>query len=196
MAVGFSFKNNLHFVNLYYIFLKIYYYFNNLFLINIICLGILKIRGVDNMNRESIEDLNSILEGEYMAINSFDALIEHANDENIKNELQKIQQNHRHHATQIATRIQDLGGNPSDGIGIQGAITASISNIKHIGTTGATSYLKEALEGENMGIKIANELLAGNADPSSSQLLNTIISEYQTNVNSLDNLINTSSDIQ
>ena len=110
------------------------------------------------MNSENIKNLNSILEGEYMAINSFDSIIEHANDENNKNELQKIQQTHRQHASQIATRIQDLGGNPSDGVGIQNVISESISNIKHIGTTDATTYLKEALQGENMGIKIINEL--------------------------------------
>jgi bacterioferritin len=148
------------------------------------------------MNSENIKNLNSILEGEYMAINSFDTIIEHANDENTKNELQKIQQTHRQHASQVATRIQDLGGNPSDGIGIQGAIAETISNIKHIGTTDTTTYLKEALIGENMGIKIVNELLAGSADPSSTQLLNTMISEYQSNVDSLNMLISTSNNIQ
>jgi len=148
------------------------------------------------MNSENIKNLNSILEGEYMAINSFDSVIEHANDENTKNELQKIQQTHRQHASQIATRIQDLGGNPSDGIGIQGAIAETISNIKHIGGTDTTTYLKEAIQGENMGIKIVNELLAGSTDPNSAQLLGTIISEYQTNVNSLNNLINTSNNTQ
>ena len=117
------------------------------------------------MNSENIKNLNSILEGEYMAINSFDSLIEHANNENTKNELQNIQQTHKQHALQIANRIQDLGGNPSNGIGIQGSIAETISNIKHIGTTDTNTYLKEALQGENMGIKIVNELLAGSTDP-------------------------------
>lgn len=148
------------------------------------------------MNSENIKNLNSILEGEYMAVNSFDTIIEHAIDENMKKELQKIQQTHRQHASQIATRVQDLGGNPSDGIGIQGVIAETISNIKHIGTTDTTAYLKEALQGENMGIKIVNELLAGSTDPNSTQLLNTIVSEYQTNINSLNNLINTSNSLQ
>ena len=145
------------------------------------------------MNSENINNLNSILEGEYIAINSFDTLIEHSNDENFKNKLQKIQQTHKQHAFQIATRIQDLGGNPTRGIGIEGVIAETISNIKHIGTTDTTTYLKEALQGEKMGIKIINELLAGSSDPNSAQLLNTITSEYQTNVNSLDTLIESSS---
>jgi bacterioferritin len=155
-------------------------------------LGNINIKGVDNMNNQNVKNLNSILEGEYMAINSFDSIIEHVEDENTKNELQKIQQTHRQHASQIATRIQDLGGNPPDGVGIQGVIAETISNIKHIGTTDTTTYLKEALQGENMGIKVANEILANNNDPNSTQLLNNMVTEYQTNINSLNNLINTS----
>jgi len=148
------------------------------------------------MNNKNIKNLNSILEGEYMAINSFDNLIEHANDSNIKSELQKIQQSHRQHASQISTEIQNLGGNPPDSIGIQGVVAETISNIKHIGTTDNTTYLNEALQGEQMGIKAINELLSANTDPSSSQLLNTIVTEYQANVNSLNNLINTSKNAQ
>lgn len=147
------------------------------------------------MNNENIKNLSSILEGEYMAINSFDALIEHASDANTKSELQKIQKTHRQHASQISTKIQDLGGNPSNSIGIQGVVAETLSNIKHIGTTNATSYLKEALQGEQMGIKFVNELLAGSSDSNSSEFLNTIITEYQTNINSIDTLINTSTDV-
>lgn len=148
------------------------------------------------MSSRNIKNLNSILEGEYMAINSFDSIIEHANDENTKDELQKIQQIHRQHASQIATRIQDLGGNPRDGIGIEGVIAETISNIKHIGATDTTAYLNEALQGEHMGIKIANEFLTENTDPNSTELLKTIVSEYQININTLDNLINASNNIQ
>ena len=155
-------------------------------------LGNINVKGVDNMNNENIKNLNSILEGEYMAVNSLDSVIAHAKDENTKNELQKIQQIHRQHASQIATRIQDLGGNPPDSVGIQGVIAETISNIKHIGTTDTTTYLKEALQGENMGIKTVNEVLASNNDPNSAQLLGNFLNEYQTNINSLNNLINTS----
>jgi bacterioferritin len=148
------------------------------------------------MGNKYIKSLNSILEGEYMAINSFDDLIEHANDSNIKSELQKIQQSHRQHASQISIEIQNLGGNPSRSIGIEGVVSETISNIKHIGTTDTTSYLKEAVQDEIIGINSVNELIASNIVPTSSALLNTILTEYQTNVNSLNNLINNSSTMQ
>jgi len=148
------------------------------------------------MDNKNIKNLNSILEGEYMAINSFDDLIQHANDSNVKGELQKIQQTHRQHASKISTEIQNLGGSPTESIGIQGVVSETISNIKHIGTTDTTSYLIEALQGENMGINSVNKLIASNIAPTSSALLNTLLTEYQTNVNSLNNLINNSSTMQ
>jgi len=146
------------------------------------------------MNNENINNLNYILEGEYMAINNFDDLIEHATDIN-NNELQKIQQTHKHLASQISTKIQKLGGNPSCSIGIQGIVSATISNIKHIGTNDNASFLKEALLSEHQGIKTVNEFLSDNDDPFTSEILNTIITEYQNNINSLNSLIITSSNI-
>jgi len=148
------------------------------------------------MINKNIKDLNSILEGEYIAIKNFDDLIEYAKNPNAKSTLQKIQESHRQHTSQISTQIQNLGGNPPDSIGIQGVVASTISNIKHIGTTDNTTYLNEALQGEYMGIKTINELLANNTDPNSSQLLNTIITEYQSNVDSLNNLISTSKNAQ
>ncbi|MCB2293254.1 PA2169 family four-helix-bundle protein [Clostridium algoriphilum] len=148
------------------------------------------------MNSKNIKSLNTILEGEYMAIKSFDALIEHANAVITKNELQKIQQTHRHHASQICTKIQNLGGNPSESVGIQGVVAETISNIKHIGTTDNTAYLKEALQDEYMGIKAIKELLADNTNSSSSKLLNNIITQHQTNINSLNTLISTTRNAQ
>jgi len=148
------------------------------------------------MYSENIKKLNSILEEEYMAINSFDALIKHAKDTSIRSELEEIQQTHKQHVTKIFTKIQNLGGTPPNSIGIQGVVSETISNIKHIGTTDNTSYLKEALQGEYMGIKTVNELLDNNSDSSSSELLNSILSEYQTNVNSLNNIINNANNNQ
>jgi len=144
------------------------------------------------MNSENIENLNFILEREFMAINSFGALILHANNDNAKNELQQIQEIHKQHASQISTKIYDLGGNAPCSIGIDGTVSETISNIKHIGTTDNVSYLKEALQEEYMGIKLVNEILACNTDLSSDVLLNKIITDQSTNIDSLNNLINSS----
>ncbi|MBU3102356.1 MULTISPECIES: DUF2383 domain-containing protein [Clostridium] len=144
------------------------------------------------MNSENIKNLNFLLESEYMSIDSLEALINHASNINIKAKLQNIQRTHKQHTLQISTKIQDLGGRPSGSIGIQGVVAETISNIKHIGTTDNTSYLKEALQGEFMAIKTINGLIANNSVFSNSTILNNIIKDHQNNIDSLNNIINTS----
>ncbi|MCB2357135.1 DUF2383 domain-containing protein [Clostridium estertheticum] len=144
------------------------------------------------MNSENIKNLNFLLESEYIAIDSFESLINHANDINIKTELQNIQRTHKQHTLQISTKIQNLGGRPSGSIGIQGVVAETISNIKHIGTTDNASYIKEALQGEFMAIKTINELITNNSVFSNSTILNNIIKDHQNNIDSLNNIINTS----
>ncbi|APC38983.1 DUF2383 domain-containing protein [Clostridium estertheticum] len=144
------------------------------------------------MNSENIKNLNFLLESEYIAIDSFESLINHANDINIKTKLQNIQRTHKQHTLQISTKIQDLGGRPSGSIGIQGVVAETISNIKHLGTTDNISYLKEALQGEFMAIKTINELITNNSAFSNSTILNNIIKDHQNNIDSLNNIINTS----
>ena len=148
------------------------------------------------MNSESINNLNSLLESEYMAINSFEALIKHAINVTVKTELQKIQQTHKQHTLQISDKIRDLRGSPSGSIGIQGIVSETISNIKHIGTTDNTSYLKEALQSEFMAIKTINALIAGNSILNNSTILYEIITDHKTNIDSLNNIINTSNNIR
>lgn len=145
------------------------------------------------MNNEKYKDLNYLLESEFIAIKNFEALINHSCDLKIKGELQKIQQSHKNHAILISTKIQDLGGSPSNCIGIEGIVADTISNIKHIGTTDNTSYLNEALQGEFMGIKTINQLIANNLELSNSPFLKDITDNHQNNIDSLNNLINTSS---
>ena len=148
------------------------------------------------MNSGNIKNLNSLLESEYMAINSFEALIKHATALPIKTELQKIQQTHKQHTLLISTKILDLGGSPSGSIGIQGVVSETISNIKHIGTTGTTSYLNEALQGEFTAIKTINALIADNSVFNNSTILYNIIANHKTNIDSLNTIINTSIDVK
>ena len=55
-----------------------------------------------------------------------------------------------------------------------------------------TSYLNEAIQDELMGIKTINQLIANNSSLSNSLLLNNLIADHKTNIDSLNNIINTS----
>ncbi len=121
-----------------------------------------------------IKELNKFLEGNYMAIHTYDQYIHHMSDPKIKKLLQNIQQNHKQHASIIAERIQNLGGIPANDIGIKGKMIYMISNIK--GSTKDTiSILKDASVGESRGIQTSKELLEGDLDPESQKLVQNIL---------------------
>lgn len=142
-----------------------------------------------NLHMEKIiKELNTFLEGNFMAIHAYDQYIHHTNDQKIKNVLQKIQQNHKQHASLIAKRIQNLGGIPVDSAGIKGKMIEFITKIK--GTTQDTnSILKDATVGENRGIQTSKELLDGDLDSESLQLVKNILECDQEHVELLKTLI-------
>jgi len=135
------------------------------------------------------QELNVLLKGEFMAMESFDKFILHIPDENAKNELKKIQQNHKRHSDQITERIQTLGGKPSKGVGMTGKVAEIISNIKDVTKTDPIFYLQEAYSGEDKGIKMAREIVKGDLDSESMNLVNQILNEDNSHLGTLNGLI-------
>ncbi|GIN19725.1 MAG TPA: DUF2383 domain-containing protein [Bacillus bacterium] len=133
-----------------------------------------------------IKKLNKFLEGNYMAIHTYDQYIHHMSDPKIKKLLQNIQQSHKQHASIIAERIQNLGGIPANDLGMKGKMIHMISNIKGP-TKDAISILKDASVGESRGIQTSKELLEGDLDPESQRLVQNILDKDQQHIE----LINT-----
>ena len=148
------------------------------------------------MDKVAIKELNSLLKGEHMAIDSYEKVLPHVKDENMKQEIQRLQQQHKNHAIRLADRVQDLGGTPTNGVGIIGKTTEVISNFKDIGKSDAAAYLREIYEGENKGIQSATNMVKGKLDDDSMKLVNSILNEERTDLDALKNMINASQTIQ
>jgi bacterioferritin (cytochrome b1) len=71
-------------------------------------------------NKETIQSLNQLLQGEYMAVESFNIFISKIEDENVKNTFQEIQKQHRQNIDKLASYIQNIGGRPQENLGIKG----------------------------------------------------------------------------
>lgn len=141
------------------------------------------------MNNTSINELNTLLKGEHMAIDGYEKYIQNVDDVNIKNQLQKIQQDHKQHAIKIAERIQNLGGKPVDGTSIMGKMAQIATNIKEIGKKNNIEILKEAYNGEDNGIKMGDEVVKGDLDQESRNLVNDILNDDRNHLNVISNLM-------
>lgn len=142
------------------------------------------------MENATINELNAFLKGEYMAIDSYNDFIQKAADPKVKAEFQRIQQEHKLHAIQISERIQNLGGRPATGLDIKGKIAEKVSNIKNSRLKNDVDILVQAYDGENMGINIATEIVKGDLDNESMNLIGNIISQDKTHLVDLNDLTN------
>lgn len=141
------------------------------------------------MNSDVIKELNAFLKGQYMGIHSYENYIQKINNEDIKKELQQIQQDHKEHAAKVAERIQNLGGKPVDDEGFIGSMQQVMSQIKGIpDDTG--QMLKNILKGEDTyGIQLSEEIVKGDLDDESRKLVEEILDHDRKHVKILNNLL-------
>ncbi|MBB6446173.1 DUF2383 domain-containing protein [Bacillus benzoevorans] len=140
------------------------------------------------MEDKVVKELNEFLEGNFMAIHAYEKYIHHIEDPLCKDKLQEIQKEHKMHAMQIAERIQDLGGIPADDVGIKGSIAEWMANLTQA-TDGTQHILKDALTGEQRGIEISQELVKGDLDPESLELVKSILRRDEKHAEELNGMI-------
>lgn len=146
--------------------------------------------GDDIMHNTSIQELNALLKGEHMAIHGYEKYMENTSDPKVKNQLQKIQIDHKQHAIRLAERIQNLGGHPCSDIGVAGEIGQLMSSIKGYMNKDTISIVNQAYTGEKKGIEMANEIVKGDLDDQSRILVNDILNVDRSHLSTLDEYIN------
>lgn len=126
--------------------------------------------------KDVVKELNAYLKGEYMGIHAYEHYINHTQDSHIKMELQRIQQAHKQHAAKIDERIQDLDGKAVTDNGMKLSVMESMMNMRGYPET-TERILEGVLKGQNMGIEAAEELVRGDLDPKSLQLVKENLAE-------------------
>ncbi|AFS78479.1 hypothetical protein DUF2383 [Gottschalkia acidurici 9a] len=140
-------------------------------------------------NLETIESLNELLKGEYMAIESFNNFISRVEDENVKDCFQDVQKQHRESISTLASYIQDIGGQPHENIGIKGTMGEIMINIDLGSKANDNEVIKKAIEGETKGINMAEKVLRGKLDDKSRDLSGEILQSHRKSIKKLKNLI-------
>ena len=127
------------------------------------------------MRESNVKGLNNILKGEYMAVDKYDQYIKNVEDEEIKRSFETIQEEHKKQISTISQRIEQLGGDAVSGPGIQGVFSGIMTNIMPPKET--TKIVREALDGEQMGIHSTQELLSTFTDESSKKIVDEVLTE-------------------
>lgn len=135
-----------------------------------------------------IKELNAYLKGEYMAIHSYEHFIQHAIDPKVKNELQRIQQEHKQHALKVAERIQDLGGKAVNDNGVMLSMKEGMMMLKGI-SNNTEEIIMEAIKGQEMGMRMTEDIVRGDLDPDSNDLVAKNLDEDREHIKQLNSLL-------
>lgn len=141
------------------------------------------------MENTIVNELNGLLKGEHMAIEAYERYIKEVEDGNVREELLKIQTEHKSHAGTIAERIQSLGGRPDGNTGFAGFMANTKAAVQFMGKSSTIDILKQAYDGEYKGIAMAEELVKGDLDNDSANLVQRILSADQGHLKKMKGII-------
>jgi len=138
---------------------------------------------------KTIESLNRLLQGEYMAVESFNNFIYKLEDEKVKQSFQEVQKQHRENIGKLAGYIQDIGGQPNENLGIKGKMGEIKLNMDLGSGTDANEIIKKAIEGETKGVNMAEKVLRGNLDDRSRGIAGEILEKDRASIGKLKSLL-------
>lgn len=140
-------------------------------------------------NSETIKALNELLQGEYMAVDSFNNFISRLEDENAKKTFQEVQKQHRENIDKLARYIQSIGGQPDENLGMKGTMGEMMLNMKLGPETDSDEIIEKAIEGETKGVNMAEKVLRGDLDDRSRDIAGEILEKDRKSIEKLKKLL-------
>jgi uncharacterized protein (TIGR02284 family) len=138
---------------------------------------------------KTIKSLNRLLQGEYMAVESFNNFISRLEDENVKQTFKNIQKQHRENIDKLSDYIQDIGGRPEENLGMKGK-TGDIKTNMDLGSDADTEeIIEKAINGETRGINMAEKVLRGDLDERSREIAGEILGKDRSSVDTIKSLL-------
>lgn len=146
-------------------------------------------RGIEMDNTETVKALNQLLQGEYMAVESFNNFLSKLDDQNAKRVFQEVQKQHRENISKLASYIQDIGGRPEENLGLKGKMGEIKINMDLGSDPDMTEVIEKAIEGETQGVNMAEKVLRGNLDDRSRDIAGEILNNDRKSIEKLKSLL-------
>lgn len=142
------------------------------------------------MSEKSIDSLNQLLQGEYMAINAFDIYTPQLKNNDYKKCFQSVQNNHRENISNLAVYIQNIKGQPQENLSFKGSFaTMMMQTTVSLKAMNDKEILKKIIEGEEKGIQAAEKVLRGNLDNKSRDMAGEILHQDRKSLSELKSLM-------
>lgn len=142
------------------------------------------------MSEKIIKELNKFLTGIHMGGATFKDYLDKSQNLELKSTLREIIESFKRHEEAITHRIETLGGNASDSLGLRGNIAEAFEKIKLISVDTDSEVCEHAIKAMNMGIKNANKFIEENENMEESIMndIQGVIKDYDDHLYKLNNL--------
>lgn len=138
---------------------------------------------------ETLDSLQNMINGVAIAIHTYDTFIPAMKDPETKLIFQDIRSGHRRHLDLLTRRVEELGHRPRIQPNLQMWIAEVIMDARTRVGMAPEKMIRWALKGEDMGLTSAEEVVAGDLDEVSQELVDQILIDSADYVNQLAELI-------
>lgn len=142
------------------------------------------------MKDKVVKELNRFLTGIHMGGSTFKDYLDKAENLELKECLREIIESFKRHEEAITHRIEQLGGNASDSLGIRGNIAEIFEKLSLIPIDTDSEVCEQAIKAMHMGIKNTNKFIEENENMEESILndINGVVKDYDNHLFKLNNL--------
>lgn len=142
------------------------------------------------MKDKVVKELNRFLTGIHMGGSTFKDYLDKAENLELKECLREIIESFKRHEEAITHRIEQLGGNASDSLGIRGNIAEIFEKLSLIPIDTDSEVCEQAIKAMHMGIKNTNKFIEENENMEESILndINGVVKDYDSHLFKLNNL--------
>ncbi|MGV8980825.1 DUF2383 domain-containing protein [Clostridium sp.] len=140
-----------------------------------------------------VKEMNKFLKGIHMGGTTFKDYLRKAKNPEVKNELVKIIESFKRHEEAITNRIEKLGGNAADTLGLMGAMADFFEKIKLISVNTDLEVCENAAAAIEMGITQGEKFIKENKglDPSLMKEVEAVVADYDNHLKKIQEIMRT-----
>jgi hypothetical protein len=138
-----------------------------------------------------VKEMNKFLKGIHMGGATFKDYLHKSKDAELKNELVEIIESFKRHEEAITNRIEMLGGNAADTLGIMGTMADFFEKVKLIPVNTDLEVCERATAAMEMGIAQGERFIAENRDldPSLMKEVQGVVADYDNHLRKVQELM-------
>lgn len=138
----------------------------------------------------AVKKMNKFLKGIHMGGTTFKDYMSKAKSQELKNELVKIIESFKTHEEAITNRIEELGGNAADTLGVMGTMADFFEKVALIPVNTDLEVCEHAIKAMEMGIKQGREFIDENSglDTSLMSEVEGVVADYDNHLRKIQEM--------